>query len=38
VTAVLHGGQENPTIATASIPAGQVSADGATEGAGEEKK
>jgi large subunit ribosomal protein L25 len=28
VTAVLHG-QDNPTIATASIPAGQVSADDA---------
>ena len=27
VTAVLHG-QDNPTIATASIPAGQVSAEG----------
>jgi large subunit ribosomal protein L25 len=27
VTPVLHGGQDNPTIATASIPAGQVSAD-----------
>lgn len=35
VTAVLHG-QENPTIATASVPAGQASADAAAEG--EEKK
>ncbi|WP_151635505.1 50S ribosomal protein L25/general stress protein Ctc [Noviherbaspirillum aerium] len=31
VTAVLHG-QDNPTIATASIPAGQVSADDAAAG------
>lgn len=36
VTAVLHG-QDNPTIATASIPAGQVSADDA-EGASDDKK
>jgi len=34
VTAVLHG-QENPTIATASIPAGQVSAEGAEAPEGE---
>lgn len=39
VSAVLHGGQENPTIATASIPAGQVSAeDAATADASAEKK
>lgn len=31
VTAVLHG-QDNPTIATASVPAGQVSADDAAAG------
>jgi large subunit ribosomal protein L25 len=40
VTPVLHG-QENPTIATASVPAGQVSADeaaAATEEAPAEKK
>ncbi|MEC4719107.1 50S ribosomal protein L25/general stress protein Ctc [Noviherbaspirillum sp. CPCC 100848] len=36
VTAVLHG-QDNPTIATASIPAGQVSADGAAEGEADKK-
>jgi large subunit ribosomal protein L25 len=35
VTAILHG-QDNPTIATVSVPAGQVSADDAAEG--EEKK
>jgi len=35
VTAVLHG-QDNPTIATASIPAGQVSAEGA-EGEADKK-
>jgi large subunit ribosomal protein L25 len=28
VTPVLHGGQDNPTIATASIPAGKVEAEG----------
>lgn len=39
VSAVLHGGQENPTIATASIPAGQVSAeDAAAADASAEKK
>ena len=27
VTAVAHGGQDNPTIATASIPAGKVEAE-----------
>lgn len=27
ITPVLHGGQDNPTIANASVPAGQVSAD-----------
>lgn len=27
VTAVMHGGQDNPTIATASIPAGKVEAE-----------
>ncbi|HEV2609901.1 MAG TPA: 50S ribosomal protein L25/general stress protein Ctc [Noviherbaspirillum sp.] len=37
VTAVLHG-QDNPTIATASIPAGQVSADDAADGASDDKK
>jgi large subunit ribosomal protein L25 len=38
VTAVLHGGQDNPTIATASVPAGQVSAeDAAATDAGEKK-
>jgi large subunit ribosomal protein L25 len=34
VTPVLHG-QENPTIATASVPAGQVSADDAAAASGE---
>jgi len=34
VTPVLHG-QENPTIATASIPAGQASADASAAGTGE---
>jgi large subunit ribosomal protein L25 len=29
VTAVLHGGQEDPTIATATIPAGKIEAEGA---------
>ncbi|HJV75488.1 MAG TPA: 50S ribosomal protein L25/general stress protein Ctc [Noviherbaspirillum sp.] len=39
VSAILHGGQENPTIATASIPAGQVSAeDAAAADASAEKK
>lgn len=38
VSAVLHG-QDNPTIATASVPAGQVSADEAAAAeAGAEKK
>jgi large subunit ribosomal protein L25 len=37
VTAVLHG-QDNPTIATASIPAGQVSADEAAAGDDADKK
>ena len=32
VSAVQHGGQEDPTIATASVPAGQVSADDAAAG------
>ena len=27
VTAVIHGGQDNPTIATASVPAGHVAAE-----------
>jgi large subunit ribosomal protein L25 len=27
VTAVVHGGQDNPTVATASIPAGKVEAE-----------
>ena len=35
VTAVLHGGQDDPTIVTASVPAGQASAD---EAAGETGK
>jgi large subunit ribosomal protein L25 len=29
VTAIIHGGQDNPTIATASIPAGKVEAEAA---------
>ncbi|MDB5776993.1 MAG: ribosomal protein [Herbaspirillum sp.] len=29
VTAVIHGGEDNPTIATASIPAGKVEAEAA---------
>lgn len=33
VTAVMHGGQENPTIATASIPAGKVEAEAAAPAA-----
>jgi large subunit ribosomal protein L25 len=33
VTAVIHGGEDNPTIATASIPAGKVDADPAPEAA-----
>ena len=33
VTAVVHGGQDNPTIATASIPAGKVEAEAATPAA-----
>lgn len=37
VSAVLHG-QDNPTIAIASIPAGQVSADDAAASEGAEKK
>lgn len=37
VTAVVHGGQDNPTIATASVPAGQVSADEAAAGEAEKK-
>lgn len=37
VTAVLHG-QDNPTLATASVPAGQVSADSAAAEEGEDKK
>ena len=28
VTAIIHGGDDNPTIATASIPAGKVEAEG----------
>jgi large subunit ribosomal protein L25 len=39
VTAVVHG--DDPTIATASVPAGKVEAAGEAaegEGAGEEKK
>jgi large subunit ribosomal protein L25 len=31
VTAVIHGGEDNPTIATASIPAGKVEAEAAAE-------
>jgi len=41
VTAALHGTQEDPTIATATIPAGKVEAEGegeAGEGSTEEKK
>jgi large subunit ribosomal protein L25 len=39
VTPVLHGGQDNPTVATASVPAGQVSAEGeAAEGEGAEEQ
>jgi large subunit ribosomal protein L25 len=41
VTAALHGAQEDPTIATATIPAGKVEGEGegaAGEGATEEKK
>ena len=38
VTAVLHGGQEDPTIATASIPAGQASADDAAADDAADKK
>jgi large subunit ribosomal protein L25 len=34
VAVVAHGGQDNPTVATASVPAGKVEAEG--EGAGEE--
>ncbi|HEX7635848.1 MAG TPA: 50S ribosomal protein L25/general stress protein Ctc [Noviherbaspirillum sp.] len=34
VTAVVHGGQDNATIATASVPAGQVSAEEAAAAAG----
>jgi large subunit ribosomal protein L25 len=38
VSAVLHG-QDNPTLATASVPAGQISADSAAAGeAGEAEK
>jgi large subunit ribosomal protein L25 len=37
VTAILHG-QDNPTIATVSIPAGQVSADDAAAGDDADKK
>jgi len=37
VTAVLHG-QDDPTIATAAVPAGQVSAESAEDAASEEKK
>jgi large subunit ribosomal protein L25 len=37
VTPVLHG-QENPTIATASVPAGQVAAEDAAAAEGAEKK
>jgi large subunit ribosomal protein L25 len=33
VAAVMHGGQENPTIATASIPAGKVEAEAAAPAA-----
>jgi len=38
VTPVLHGGQDNPTIATASVPAGQVSAEDAAAAEAGEKK
>jgi large subunit ribosomal protein L25 len=31
VTAVIHGGEDNPTIATASIPAGKVEAEPAAD-------
>ena len=37
VSAVQHGGEENPTIATATIPAGTVSEDNAAAGEGEAK-
>jgi large subunit ribosomal protein L25 len=38
VSAVMHGGQDNPTVATASIPAGKVEAENAAaEGEGEKK-
>ncbi|GGI19982.1 MAG: 50S ribosomal protein L25/general stress protein Ctc [Oxalicibacterium faecigallinarum] len=38
VSAVQHGGEENPTIATAAVPAGTVSAeDAAAEGDAEKK-
>ncbi|MDB5991526.1 MAG: ribosomal protein [Herbaspirillum sp.] len=33
VTAVIHGGEDNPTIATASIPAGKVEAEATAEAA-----
>jgi len=36
VAAVLHGAQEDPTIATATIPAGKVEAEGEGEGEGAE--
>jgi len=38
VTAVLHGGQDNPTVATASIPAGKVEAEASAAAAPAEKK
>ena len=38
VSAVLHGGQDNPTIATASVPAGQVAAEDAAAAEADEKK
>ena len=31
VTAVIHGGEDNPTIATASVPAGKVETEAAAE-------
>jgi large subunit ribosomal protein L25 len=38
VTAVMHGGQDNPTVATASIPAGKVEAENAAAAEEGEKK
>ena len=38
VTAVLHGGQDNPTVATASIPAGKVEAEASAAAAAPAEK